>query len=178
MKHVEHFIAGSRTGGGSAVIPLFDPSTGSRIGDVCSGTDVEVDRAVLSAKQAFAGWSSTGLQSRAEMMLNLREGVKAARRELTSIVVEELGKTLADAGAEVDRATEALAQAAAVGSWLGSRMSHSVSRDVDVHEVRYPVGVVGGISPFNFPVLIPVVQCAMAIACGNTVVLKPSESDP
>lgn len=138
----------------------------------------EVDAAVAAAKAALPAWSATGLQTRAEMMLDLREAIKGARGELTAIVTGELGKTVADAGAEVDRGIEALAQAASVGSWYGETMSPGVSRGVDVAEIRYPIGVIVAISPFNFPVMIPLLQCAMAIACGNTVVMKPSERNP
>src|SRR6267154_1838946 len=109
---------------------------------------------------------------------DLRAALKIARDELIDIVVAELGKTPADAGAEVDRAIEVLGQLASIGSWYGGAFSPGVSRGVDAMEVRFPIGVVAAISPFNFPVLIPVVQSAMALACGNTVVLKPSERDP
>lgn len=178
MKHVGHFIAGARQGGARDAIELLNPSTGDKIGDVIAGTEEDVDRAVTAAKSAFATWAAAGMLRHAETMLDLRDALKAVRGELISIVVEELGKTNADASAELDRAIEVLAQASAVGSWLGAKTSRDVSRGVDVQEVRFPIGVVAGISPFNFPVLIPVVQSAMAIACGNTVVLKPSERAP
>ncbi len=177
LKHVGHFIAGALVTG-NAGSPLFNPATGAQTGFAAEASAAEVDRAVEAARAALPEWSATGLQQRSAMMLELRQALQAARQEMTHIVVAELGKTVADAAAEVERAVEVLGQAASVGSWYGTPFTPSVSRGVDAFEVRYPIGVIAGISPFNFPVLIPVVQSAMAIACGNTVVLKPSERDP
>jgi malonate-semialdehyde dehydrogenase (acetylating) / methylmalonate-semialdehyde dehydrogenase len=177
MKHIGHFIGGMtvRAEGGTAV---FNPATGIQTGVVAGGDAADIDGAVAAARAALTSWAGTGLQQRASVMLDLRQAVRAAREELTQIVVGELGKTIADATAEIDRAIEVLGQAASVGSWYGAPFSPAVSRGVDAYEVRYPIGVIAAISPFNFPVLIPVVQSAVAIACGNTVVLKPSERDP
>jgi malonate-semialdehyde dehydrogenase (acetylating) / methylmalonate-semialdehyde dehydrogenase len=177
MKHVGHFIAGELlpVDDGSEV---FNPSSGKPTAIAAIATSVEVDKAVAAARAALPAWSGLGLQNRAAMMLDLRGALQSARNELVDIVVAELGKTLADAGAEVDRAIEVLGQLASIGSWYGGAFSPGVSRGVDAMEVRFPIGVVATISPFNFPVLIPVVQSAMALACGNTVVHKPSERDP
>jgi malonate-semialdehyde dehydrogenase (acetylating) / methylmalonate-semialdehyde dehydrogenase len=177
MKHVGHFIAGELfpADGGSQI---FNPSNGKPTAIAAVATSVEVNRAVAAARAAFPAWSSQGLQNRASIMLDLRAALKSARDEVVGIVIAELGKTPADAGAEVDRAIEVLGQLASIGSWYGGAFSPGVSRGVDAMEVRFPIGVVVAISPFNFPVLIPVVQSAMALACGNTVVLKPSERDP
>jgi malonate-semialdehyde dehydrogenase (acetylating) / methylmalonate-semialdehyde dehydrogenase len=177
MRHIGHFIGGA-TAAGEGAAPVFDPSTGVQTGIAAVATDEEVDAAVAAARTAFKGWSGTGLQQRAAMMIELGQALRRARDELIQLVVSELGKTAADAGAEVDRAIEVLGQAASVGTWYGAPFSPGVSRGVDACEVRFPIGVVAAISPFNFPVLIPVVQAAMAIACGNTVVLKPSDRDP
>jgi malonate-semialdehyde dehydrogenase (acetylating) / methylmalonate-semialdehyde dehydrogenase len=177
MKHVGHFIAGEpfSIDSGSQIL---NPSNGRPTAIAAIGTSADVDRAVAAARAAFPAWSSLGLQHRATVMLDLRRALQVARDELVGIVVTELGKTVADAGAEVDHAIEVLGQLASVGSWYGGAFSPGVSRGVDAMEVRFPIGVVAAISPFNFPVLIPVVQGATAIACGNTVVLKPSERDP
>jgi malonate-semialdehyde dehydrogenase (acetylating) / methylmalonate-semialdehyde dehydrogenase len=177
MKDVSHFIAGERlpAGGGSQI---FNPSSGKPTGLAAIGTPADADRAVAAARAAFPAWSAQGLQNRAAMMLDLRAALQKARAEVVAIVVAELGKTVADAAVEVDRAIEVLGQLASIGSWYGGAFSPGVSRGVDAMEVRFPIGVVAAISPFNFPVLIPVVQSAMALACGNTVVLKPSERDP
>lgn len=177
MEHVGHFIAGEllQVDNGSQV---FNPSSGKPTAIAAVATPAEVDRAVAAARAAFPAWSGLSLQNRATIMLELRGALQSARNEVVDIVVLELGKTLADAGAEVDRAIEVLGQLASIGSWYGGAFSPGVSRGVDAMEVRFPIGVVATISPFNFPVLIPVVQSAMALACGNTVVLKPSERDP
>src|SRR6266436_6357800 len=177
MEHVGHFIAGEllQVDNGSQV---FNPSSGKPTAIAAVATPAEVDRAVAAARAAFPAWSGQSLQNRATIMLELRGALQNARKEVVDIVVLELGKTLADAGAEVDRAIEVLGQMASIGSWYGGAFSPGVSRGVDATEVRFPIGVVAAISPFNFPVLIPVVQSAMALACGNTVVLKPSERDP
>jgi malonate-semialdehyde dehydrogenase (acetylating) / methylmalonate-semialdehyde dehydrogenase len=177
MKHVGHFIAGELQPADDGS-QIFNPSNGKPTAIAAIGTPAEVDRAVAAARAAFPAWSAQGLQNRATVMLELRGALQKARDELVDIVVAELGKTLADAGAEVDRAIEVLGQLASIGSWYGGAFSPGVSRGVDAMEVRFPIGVVVAISPFNFPVLIPVVQGAMAMACGNTVVLKPSERDP
>lgn len=177
MRQIGHFIDGAGVGG-EAGTPVYDPSTGAQSGIAAAATAQIVDTAVAAARSAFKGWSGTGLQQRAGMMIQLGQAVRGAREELTQLVVSELGKTAADAAAEVERAIEVLGQAASVGTWYGAPFSPGVSRGVDAYEVRYPIGVVAAISPFNFPVLIPVVQAAMAIACGNTVVLKPSDRDP
>ncbi|MDC3249253.1 CoA-acylating methylmalonate-semialdehyde dehydrogenase, partial [Porticoccaceae bacterium] len=115
---------------------------------------------------------------RANVLLACRQQVMDHRDELIEICVVEAGKTFADAAAEVDKGIEGLAYAASVGSWLRSATTQNVSSGIDVVDARYPIGVVTTVSPFNFPVMIPLVQCAMAIACGNTVVAKPSEKVP
>jgi malonate-semialdehyde dehydrogenase (acetylating)/methylmalonate-semialdehyde dehydrogenase len=177
MKHVGHFIGGETLSAhhGSKV---FNPSNGQHTAIAAIGTSADVDRAVAAARAALVAWSSVGLQHRATMMLDMRRALQDSRDEVVGIIVAELGKTVADATAEVDRAIEVLGQLASIGSWYSGAYSPSVSRGVDAIEVRFPIGVVAAISPFNFPVLIPVVQSAMAIACGNTVVLKPSDRDP
>ncbi|WP_261540197.1 CoA-acylating methylmalonate-semialdehyde dehydrogenase [Burkholderia multivorans] len=177
MRQIGHFIRGSTVTGGGGT-PIYDPSTGTQTATAAAATDEDVEAAVAAARDAFKDWSRTGLQQRAGMMIELGQALRRAREELTDLVVSELGKTRADAAAEVERAIEVLGQAASVGTWYGAPFSPGVSRGIDAFEVRYPIGVVAAISPFNFPVLIPVVQAAMAIACGNTVVLKPSERDP
>lgn len=177
MRHVGHFIGGE-TSSAHHGSKIFNPSNGQHTAIAAIGTSADVDRAVAAARAAFATWSSVGLQHRASMMLDMRRALQDSRDEIVGIVIAELGKTVADATAEVDRAIEVLGQLASVGSWYGGAYSPNVSRGVDAVEVRFPIGVVAAISPFNFPVLIPVVQSAMAIACGNTVVLKPSDRDP
>jgi malonate-semialdehyde dehydrogenase (acetylating)/methylmalonate-semialdehyde dehydrogenase len=177
MRPISHFINGANVPG-TGRTPVYNPSRGVQTGVAAIATDEEVQAAIDSACGAFSGWSATGLQQRAAMMLDLRQALLNARAELVDLVVGELGKTVTDATAEVDRAIEMVGQTASIGSWYGATFSAKVSRGVDAFEVRYPIGVVAAVSPFNFPVLIPTVQAAMAIACGNTVVHKPSDRDP
>lgn len=178
MNLVTHFIAGNQHQGDGHEAALISPSTGREVGRVALATVQDVDAAVAAARGAWREWSQTGLQYRADLMLNLRDAVKQAHGEFVDIIVRELGKTVADARAEVDRTIEILAQASSVGNWYGSTMSPGVSRGVDAEERRFPLGVIGGISPFNFPIMIPTLQSAMSIVCGNTFVLKPSERVP
>jgi len=174
---VGHFIGGESVAGDGGH-QIFDPATGSARAIAAVADSQTVEQAVAAARAALASWSAMGLQRRAAIMLDLREAVRDARDELVDLVIAELGKTRVDAGAEVDRAIEVLGQAASVPSWYGTSFSPHVSIGVDAFEVRYPIGVIAAVSPFNFPVLIPVVQFAVAVACGNTVVLKPSDRDP
>jgi malonate-semialdehyde dehydrogenase (acetylating)/methylmalonate-semialdehyde dehydrogenase len=175
---INHFINGAAVAEGGYPSDLFNPSTGSKIGTVLNGGADELDLAAQAAHTAFQSWSTTGLGYRANVLLACRQQVMDHRDELIEICVVEAGKTFADAAAEVDKGIEGLAYAASVGSWLRSATTQNVSSGIDVVDARYPIGVVTTVSPFNFPVMIPLVQCAMAIACGNTVVAKPSEKVP
>ena len=175
---INHFINGAAVAEGGYPSDLFNPSNGSKIGTVLNGGADELDLAVQAAHIAFQSWSITGLGYRANVLLACRQQVMDHRDELIEICVVEAGKTFADAAAEVDKGIEGLAYAASVGSWLRSATTQNVSSGIDVVDARYPIGVVTTVSPFNFPVMIPLVQCAMAIACGNTVVAKPSEKVP
>ena len=177
MRQVGHVIDGEETMS-FRTSPITDPATGRAAAKVAVATVEDVTAAVQAAVRAGKTWAKTGLQSRAAMMLTLRQALVAGKDEFVDLVISELGKTLADATAEVDRAIEVLGQAASVGTWSGTTFSASVSAGVDAFEVRYPIGVIAAISPFNFPILIPVVQVATAIATGNTVVLKPSDRVP
>lgn len=176
-KELAHFVNGGPMVA-RATGKISNPTTGTLIALAPEAGNDDVDRAVAAAKAALPGWSQTGLQQRAFLMLELRQALSSAHEELTHMIVEELGKTTADAAAEVERAIEIFGQAASVGTWYGAPFTPGVSRGVDAFEIRSPIGVIAAISPFNFPILIPAVQCANAIACGNTVVLKPSDRVP
>ena len=178
MRTALSFVDGQGVDTGGEDLPIRNPATGAAIASARLASDAVVDQAVASAKRTFATWSGTGLQTRADLMLDLREALKAARGELVDLLVLEVGKTQADAAGEISRSIDILAQAASVGNWYGAQATPGVSRGVDVHEVRYPIGVVAGIGPFNFPILVPIIQAAMALVCGNTVVVKPSERVP
>ena len=175
---VDHFINGAAVSIGGVSSDLFNPSTGAKIGSVLNAGDQELDAAARAAHEAFGSWSTTGLGYRAEILLACRQMIVEHRNALIEICTVEAGKTFADASAEVDKGIEGLAYGASVGSWLRSATTQNVSTGIDVMDARYPVGVICTVSPFNFPVMIPLVQCAMALACGNTVIAKPSEKVP
>lgn len=175
---IDHFVNGRVVNAGGYPSDLMNPSTGTKIGSVLNGGAEELDIAVQSAHEAFQTWSATGLGYRAEILLACRQRVLQHREALIEICVTEAGKTYPDASAEVDKGIEGLAYGASVGSWLRSPTTQNVSSGIDVVDARYPIGVITTVSPFNFPVMIPLVQAAMALACGNTVVAKPSEKVP
>jgi malonate-semialdehyde dehydrogenase (acetylating)/methylmalonate-semialdehyde dehydrogenase len=158
--------------------PIFNPATGNVVGSAPIALEQEVDAAVAAAKVALPSWSGLGLQQRVNLLFDLRQSVQDARDELVRTIITETGKTLSDATAEVTRAVEAIGQAVTTTSLYAAPFTRGVSSGVNTYEVRYPVGVVAAISPFNFPLLIPLVQSAMAIACGNTIVAKPSDRNP
>ncbi len=177
MLEVGHVIDGESVMSTETAL-IADPSTGAASGRVAVATAADIDTAVASARRAGKAWAATGLQARANWMLTLRQAVLGARAEFVELIIAELGKTVADATAEVDRAIEVLGQAASVGTWSATPFSAAAAAGMDAFEVRFPIGVIAAVSPFNFPILIPVVQVATAIATGNTVVLKPSERVP
>jgi malonate-semialdehyde dehydrogenase (acetylating) / methylmalonate-semialdehyde dehydrogenase len=157
---------------------VFNPATGETLAQVPFATIEEVDRAVAAAEAAFPGWRATPLSRRSEIMFKLRGLVDANRRRLAEMITLENGKTLNDALGEVARGLENLEFACGIPSLLKGGYSEQSSRGVDVYQIRQPLGVVAGITPFNFPAMVPLWMLANAIACGNTFVLKPSEKDP
>ena len=175
---VNHFVNGEAVSVGGYSSDLFNPSTGAKIGSVLNAGAQELGAAAQAAHKAFGSWSAKGLGHRAEILLACRQMILEHRDALIEICTLEAGKTFADASAEVDKGIEGLAYGASMGSWLRSATTQNVSTGIDVMDARYPVGVICTVSPFNFPVMIPLVQCAMAIACGNTVIAKPSEKVP
>ncbi len=178
MNVTDHFIAGEAVQSGYDESALFNPSSAERIGTVMHAGANEVDQAIAAARKAFDTWSATGLQYRSELMLDIRELIKQHRAELVDIVVTEGGKTRPDATAEFNKAVEGIAYAASVPSWFQNRQSQNISTSVDTSDSRFPIGVIAAVSPFNFPIMISTIQAVMAMACGNTVVAKPSERVP
>ncbi|HRE02619.1 MAG TPA: aldehyde dehydrogenase family protein, partial [Ilumatobacteraceae bacterium] len=179
MKRISHWIDGKvveGTSGRSATV--WQPATGEAQATVDLASVAEVDHVVAVAKQAFAGWRSTNLSRRAEVMFNLRELIAANRKEIASLLSAEHGKVLSDALGEVSRGLENIEFACGVPHLLKGSFSEQASTGVDVYNIRQPLGVVAGITPFNFPAMVPMWMFANALACGNTFVLKPSEKDP
>jgi malonate-semialdehyde dehydrogenase (acetylating)/methylmalonate-semialdehyde dehydrogenase len=176
---ISHWIDGKRQDGHSGRTgPVFDPATGSERARVAFANVEEVDNAVLAAKNAFADWSDTSLTKRAQIMFAFRSLLDEARNELADIIAGEHGKTKPDARGEVQRGLETVEFACGIPQLLKGDSSQQVSTGVDLISVREPLGVVGCITPFNFPAMVPLWMTPIAIACGNTVVLKPSEKDP
>ncbi|MCS7057779.1 MAG: CoA-acylating methylmalonate-semialdehyde dehydrogenase [Meiothermus sp.] len=179
LKRVSHWIGGRVVEGRSGRSgPVWNPATGEQQAVVDFASVEEVDQAVAVAKEAFKSWRQTPLSRRAEIMFRFRELLDQNRRRLAELIVLEHGKTLADALGEVARGLENVEFAAGIPHLLKGSFSEQVSRGVDVYQIRQPLGVVAGITPFNFPAMVPMWMFANAIACGNTFVLKPSEKDP
>jgi len=179
MNEIQHWIDGqvvASTSGRTG--PVFNPATGEQTGQVALASVDEVDAAVAAAKAAAAMWRATSLSKRAEVMFRMRELVDANRKEIASLLTAEHGKVLSDAMGEVARGLENIEFACGVPHLLKGGFSEQASSGVDVYSIRQPLGVVAGITPFNFPAMVPMWMFANAIACGNTFVLKPSEKDP
>ncbi|MGW4212582.1 CoA-acylating methylmalonate-semialdehyde dehydrogenase [Lentzea sp. NPDC004789] len=157
---------------------VYDPSTGKVASQVAYASVSEVDAAVSAAAEAFASWRNASLAQRSTVMFKFRELLNARKGDLAAIVSAEHGKVVSDAGGEIQRALESVEYACGIPQLLKGGFSENASTRVDVYSIQQPVGVVGVISPFNFPAMVPLWFVPTAIACGNTVVLKPSEKDP
>ena len=176
---VNHWIDGARVAGTSGRSgPVYDPATGRQTRTVDFASVDEVGRAVASAKAAFPAWRATSLSRRTEVLFRIRNLVEAHRHELAAHLTAEHGKVPSDALGEIARGIENLEFATGVSHLLKGGYSEQASTGVDVYQIRQPLGVVAGITPFNFPAMVPMWMFANAIACGNTFVLKPSEKDP
>ncbi len=178
MALIRHFVNGEETGEPARLGPVFDPATGIRQHDVALASAAETEAAIAAAKAALPGWRATSLTKRADVLFRLRHLLTERRAELAAIVTSEHGKVLSDAAGEIGRGLENVEFASGLIDKLKGEYSEQVSTGIDVHSVKQPVGVVACITPFNFPVMVPLWMVASAIACGNTVVLKPSEKDP
>jgi len=179
MDTISHLINGanvpSATGRTSAV---FNPATGQQTGELGLADITEVDAAVAAAKAAFGGWSATSVAKRTKLMFAFRDLVVANTQEIAKRLTAEHGKVLSDAAGEVARGIENIEYACGIAEHMKGEYNENASTGVDVYSVRQPLGVVAGITPFNFPVMVPLWTIPNAIACGNTYVLKPSERDP
>ncbi len=179
MKRIPHWIGGKVTPGTSGrTAPVYDPATGAQTGEVDLASAEEVDDAVEEAASAFPAWRSASLSQRTEVLFRFRELVDRHRADLAAAITAEHGKVLSDAGGEVARAVEVVEFACGLADHLKGSYSEQVSTGIDVYSIRQPLGVVAGITPFNFPVMVPLWMVSNAIACGNAFVLKPSEKDP
>jgi malonate-semialdehyde dehydrogenase (acetylating)/methylmalonate-semialdehyde dehydrogenase len=179
LETIDHCIAGSRTAGASTrTAPVYDPATGREQRQVRLAEPADVDAAVEAAKRAFETWSDVSITRRARIMFAFRELVNDHMDELARIISSEHGKTLEDAKGEVIRGMEVVEFACGIPQLMKGEFSEQVSTDIDLHSFRQPLGVCAGITPFNFPIMVPMWMHPVAIATGNTFVLKPSERDP
>jgi malonate-semialdehyde dehydrogenase (acetylating) / methylmalonate-semialdehyde dehydrogenase len=179
MRTIEHWIDGKATAGSSTrTAPVFNPATGAQQAEVMLASKSDVDTAVEAARRASESWSQASLSQRAKVLFAFRELVNSHIGELAGLVTDEHGKVLSDAAGEVQRGLEVVEFACGIAHLLKGEYSDQVSGGVDIFSFREPLGVVAGITPFNFPVMVPMWMHPVAIACGNTFVLKPSERDP
>ncbi len=179
MRTIEHWIDNQNTVGSSTRRgPVWNPATGAQQAEVVLADASDVDAAVASARSAFDSWGQASLTKRAKVLFAFREIVNRRATELAEIVSDEHGKVVSDALGEVQRGLEVVEFSCGIPQLVKGEYSDQVSGGVDVFSFREPLGVVAGVTPFNFPVMVPMWMHPVAIACGNTFVLKPSERDP
>jgi malonate-semialdehyde dehydrogenase (acetylating)/methylmalonate-semialdehyde dehydrogenase len=179
MKRISHWIDGqSVVGAAGRTGPVYNPATGEQTADVDLASVEELDAAVAAARAAFPAWRATSLSARAELLFRFRELLDGNRKELASIITAEHGKVHTDALGDVARGIENVEYACGIPQLLKGEFSEQAATGVDVYSIRQPLGVVAGITPFNFPAMVPLWMLSNAIATGNTFVLKPSEKDP
>ena len=179
MREITHWINGSSAAGtGDRRLPVWDPATGEQQATVVAASTEDVRAAVAAAGEAAAGWRATSLSRRAEVMFRFRELVDANRKEIAGLISAEHGKTAPDALGEVARGLENAEFACGAPQLLKGGYSEQAATGVDVYSIRQPLGVVAGITPFNFPAMVPMWMFCNALVCGNAFVLKPSEKDP
>ena len=179
MERISHYVGGKAVPGESGRTgPVFDPATGEQTHEVDFAGVEEVDGAVDAAREAFPGWRSTSLSKRSDILFRIHDLVDDHRRDIAALLTAQHGKVFSDAMGEVARGLENLEFACGIPHLLKGGFSEQASTGVDVYSIRQPLGVVAGITPFNFPAMVPMWMFGAAIACGNTFVLKPSEKDP
>src|SRR5918999_1208002 len=179
LSPVSHWIGGRIVPGESGRSgPVYNPATGEQTGEVDFASAEEFDSAVTAAKEAFPEWRAWSLSRRQELMFTIRQLAHDRLDDVARILTSEHGKVLSDARGEVQRGLEVIEYACGIPTLLKGGFSEQASTGIDVYSIRQPLGVVAGITPFNFPAMVPMWMWAPALACGNTFVLKPSEKDP
>ncbi|MEP9376146.1 CoA-acylating methylmalonate-semialdehyde dehydrogenase [Aquabacter sp. CN5-332] len=178
MQTIGHFIAGKPVGAGARTVPTFNPATGEQIADLGLADAALVDGAVSAAAKAFPAWAALPAPARARVMFKFKDLLEKHMDELATIITREHGKTFDDAKGELARGIEVVEFACGIPHLLKGEFSDQVGRGIDTFSMRHPVGVCAGITPFNFPAMVPLWMFPVALACGNTFVLKPSEKDP
>ena len=179
MNIIEHFVNGKNFSGDSKkTSKVFNPATGEQSASVRLASSKDLDTAVEAAKTAFVSWSKKPPLQRARVMFKFKELIEKNFEELTKIIVSEHGKVFDDAKGEVTRGLEVVEFACGIPQLLKGEFTENVGTDVDSWSLRQPLGVCAGVTPFNFPAMVPMWMFPVAIACGNTFILKPSEKDP
>src|SRR5688500_10570749 len=179
IEQLGHYVDGKRVAGRSArTAPVYNPALGVATSEVALASSRETQAAIASARAALEEWSEMPPLRRARVMFRYRDLVEQHADELAAIITREHGKVLADARGEVTRGLEIVEFACGIPQMLKGEFSDAVGRGIDSWSLRQPVGVAAGITPFNFPAMVPMWMFPIAIACGNTFVLKPSEKDP
>ena len=179
MKTIEHFVDGkSFSGDSKRTGKVFNPATGEQSSVVKLASTKDVNQAVENALKAFEPWANTPPLQRARIMFKFKELIEKNSEELTKIIVAEHGKVYEDARGSLTRGLEVVEYACGIPQMLKGEFTENVGTNVDSWSIRQPLGVCAGITPFNFPAMVPMWMFPMAIACGNTFVLKPSEKDP
>jgi malonate-semialdehyde dehydrogenase (acetylating)/methylmalonate-semialdehyde dehydrogenase len=178
MNRITHWLDGAPHDSSTRTSPVFNPATGEQTGEVGLAEPADVDAAAASAKAAAREWRHASLSRRAAVLFSFRELLHERQADLAAVVTAEHGKVTADALGEIARGLENVEFATGVPQLMKGGFSEQASTGVDVYSIRQPLGVVAGITPFNFPVMVPLWMCASAIATGNAFILKPSEKDP
>ena len=179
MKTIQHFVGGKNFSGNSKRTgKVFNPATGEQSAEVKLANSEDIDKTVDTAKKAFDSWSNKPPLQRARVMFKFKELIEKNSEELTKIIVSEHGKVFEDAKGSLTRGLEVVEYACGIPQMLKGEFTENVGSNVDSWSVRQPLGVCAGITPFNFPAMVPMWMFPMAIACGNTFILKPSEKDP
>ena len=179
LQTIGHWIDGESVRGDSGRKgPVYNPATGEQTGEVGFASIEEIDRTVASATAAHTVWRQWSLSKRAELFFRIYQLLDEHREDLARLLTAEHGKVLSDALGEVQRGIEVIEYVCGIPELLKGDFSEQASSGIDVFSIRQPLGVVAGITPFNFPAMVPMWMWAPAIACGNTFILKPSEKDP
>ncbi|MFL5186932.1 MAG: aldehyde dehydrogenase family protein, partial [Microvirga sp.] len=179
MREVGHFIGGKQVPGKSGrTTEFFQPMTGEVLGRVALASKDELHQAVENAKAAQPAWAATNPQRRARVMMKFLELIAKETDTLAEMLAREHGKTIPDAKGDIQRGVEVAEFCTGIPHLLKGEFTEGAGPGIDMYSIRQPLGVVAGITPFNFPAMVPMWMFANAIACGNTFVLKPSEKDP
>ena len=179
MNLIQHFVNGNLSKGDSNRRgKVFNPATGEQTSEVILGSKKDLDNTVLIAKKAFESWSLKPPLQRARVMFKFKELIEKNSDEITKMIVAEHGKVYEDAKGSLTRGLEVVEFACGIPQILKGEFTENVGSEVDSWSIRQPLGVCAGITPFNFPAMVPMWMFPMAIACGNTFILKASEKDP